>query len=367
MAIQSNFPSLKPSLLLDFANTKQLDPRITFTRASTATFYNGVTTAMAEQNLFTYSQEFDNGVWLKALLTVTANTTTAPDGNTTAESTVQNTGQTSSGAIYQTLNLPAQSYTLSVFAKANTKTRLMINVRGGTKTWFDLSAGTVGTTGAGVTASIQSVGNSWYRCSIVFTGTGTSATYGFYPAETDNSEVVTDSGGIYIWGAQLEQRSAVTAYTATTTQAITNYIPKLQSAASGVARFDNNPTTGESLGLLIEESRTNFFQRSDDFADTYWSKNGSTVSSNTLIAPDGTLTADTAVETATTADHWLYRSETSLTTAQAYTFSVYAKYAGRFLLLVLSNSVSGDVYVYFDLQTGTITKAATATKIYQHI
>jgi hypothetical protein len=38
MAIQSNFPAIKPTLLLDFANVKALDPRITFTRASTATY-----------------------------------------------------------------------------------------------------------------------------------------------------------------------------------------------------------------------------------------------------------------------------------------------------------------------------------------
>lgn len=38
MSITSNFPAIKPTLLLDFANTKQLDSRITFTRASTATY-----------------------------------------------------------------------------------------------------------------------------------------------------------------------------------------------------------------------------------------------------------------------------------------------------------------------------------------
>ena len=59
MAIQSNFPSVRPSLLLDFASTKQLDSRITYTRASTASFYNGVTTAMAEQNLLLQSQTFN--------------------------------------------------------------------------------------------------------------------------------------------------------------------------------------------------------------------------------------------------------------------------------------------------------------------
>ncbi len=40
MSISSKFPSIRPSLLLDFANVGRLDPRITFTRASTATYFN---------------------------------------------------------------------------------------------------------------------------------------------------------------------------------------------------------------------------------------------------------------------------------------------------------------------------------------
>ena len=46
----STYPSIRPSLLLDFANTRALDPRITFSGASTGTYYDG-SLAMAEQNL----------------------------------------------------------------------------------------------------------------------------------------------------------------------------------------------------------------------------------------------------------------------------------------------------------------------------
>lgn len=37
----------------------------------------------------------------------------------------------------------------------------------------------------------------------------------------------------------------------------------IQTAASGVPRFDHDPSTGESLGLLVEESRTNVLLNSD--------------------------------------------------------------------------------------------------------
>lgn len=88
-----------------------------------------------------------------------------------------------------------------------------------------------------------------------------------------------------------------TAYTATTSQAITNYIPVLQTASAGQARFDHNPTTGESLGLLIEEASTNVATYSEDFGNAAWNKGGSVVAApvvtiNQVIAPNGTLTGD---------------------------------------------------------------------------
>ena len=57
-----SLPDIRPSLLLDFANSKTLDPRITFTRGSTATYWDGKTTAKAEENLLIRSQELDNVV-----------------------------------------------------------------------------------------------------------------------------------------------------------------------------------------------------------------------------------------------------------------------------------------------------------------
>lgn len=85
MSIQNNFPNIKPTLLLDFANTKRLDPRITFTRNSPATYYDGKTVAKAEENLLLYSQEFDNAAWVKVRSVVTTNTSLAPDNTLTSD------------------------------------------------------------------------------------------------------------------------------------------------------------------------------------------------------------------------------------------------------------------------------------------
>jgi len=66
----------------------------------------------------------------------------------------------------------------------------------------------------------------------------------------------------------------------------------VKSATTNEARFDHNPTTGESLGLLVEEARTNLLLQSENFGDTYWTKTDCTITANESTAPDGTLTAD---------------------------------------------------------------------------
>jgi hypothetical protein len=66
----------------------------------------------------------------------------------------------------------------------------------------------------------------------------------------------------------------------------------VKTAVTNEARFDHNPTTGESLGLLVEEARTNLVQQSDNFGNAYWIKADCAITDNESIAPDGALTAD---------------------------------------------------------------------------
>ena len=61
--IEPKYPTIKPSLNLDFVSSRQLDPRITFARNCSASYYDGKTTAKAEENLLKYSQDFSNAVW----------------------------------------------------------------------------------------------------------------------------------------------------------------------------------------------------------------------------------------------------------------------------------------------------------------
>jgi hypothetical protein len=355
MAIQGSFPNEYPSLLLDFANTKKLDPRITFTRASTATYYDGETVAKAEENLVTGSNGLTTN-WLTSNSSSTLNSAVSPDGTTTATNLAVTTATFNAG-IYTNAGITVANTTLSVYAKANTANFVGISpTSSGTACYanFNLNTGAVASS-AGCTASIVSVGNGWYRCILA---NSTLISNGFVVIAPKNADPAgnpwvsgtpTIGDSIYLWGAQLEQRSAVTAYTVTTTQPITNYIPVLLTAQAGQARFDHNPTTGESLGLLIEEQRTNLFTYSSDFSNAAWAKTNMSVSANTNIAPDGTLTADTITSLAD--GNFGVNQSQVFTNATAYTASAYVKYIDNPWCRVNIANVGG---AWINIQTGQV-------------
>jgi hypothetical protein len=358
MAIASNFPTVDPSLLLDFANTKRLDSRVTFTRTTTATYYDGVTTAMAEQNLLRNSQVFSYDVssWDNIVgNTITSSTEIAPDGTATATKFTANNGVTTS--FIGTLNIGVTVTNYGATINLST---------GATATAF-------GTLNGSITATQFPAGSGWYRIVVTqdgytfsfyakaaeytFVGVQVSNSFRMYACNQSGNTALSPAGdgtkGILIWGAQLEQRSSVSSYTATTTQPITNYIPVLLTAASGVARFDHNPTTDESLGLLIEEARTNLLTYSADFSNAAWTKTRSSITSNTIVAPDGTLTGDKLVEDTTASNtHQVSQTISKAASAITYTGSVYIKAAERTFASIAFSDAGGFIVWGVNLTTG---------------
>jgi hypothetical protein len=349
--------SVRPSLLLDFANTKTLDPRITFTRASTGTYYDGKTVAKAEENLLTRSQEFDfEAGWSRSFISVTANTTAAPDGTTTADKIVE-TSDTGTHTLIQSFGgfITGSSYTVSVFLKASDRSFALFSQGTNNGISVNLTTGAA-TSAVGSPTNITSinVGGDWWRVSFTFTPIAALHNINIYSSTdgvwANRSYAGTTGSGIFVWGAQMEQRSSVTAYTATTTAPITNYIPALQTAASGVARFEHNPVTGESLGLEIEEQRTNLLLRSEEFDNASWIKAASSVVANTVVAPDGTLIADKLVPNTTSTTHFVGKTITTATSAHTYT--AYLKAGGYSWAILYASGVNQGVY--FDLTNGVV-------------
>lgn len=332
MSVKDNYPNLRPSLALNFAQTKTLDPRITFSRASTGTYYDGVTHAKAEENLFTYSQEFGNSKWgslgVGGVVNVTSNVETAPDGTLTADSLGFDQ---IFEAIGQSVWVAGVPNTFSIWLKVSSGTRVLSIVQNN-----------------GTILGTFTVTDTWQR--FVLTATPSISRVAI---QDRNSTGFVD---VYAWGAQLEQRDTVTAYTATTTQPITNYIPVLQSAAAGEARFDHDPVTGESKGLLIEEQRTNKQNYSEDLSVTtsgaWYYRTRISIQNNAAIAPDGTLTADIVIPSSTLGTHTLLSDTRPINTDNAHTVSFFAKSFGKSkIMLTRSNGTIGFFEAVFDLSS----------------
>lgn len=106
----------------------------------------------------------------------------------------------------------------------------------------------------------------------------------------------------------------------------------ITTAAINAPRITYDATTGNALGLLVEEQRTNLLLRSQEFDNASWTQSPSAdvdVTANAAVAPDGTSTADKMIE-ATTANtfHDLFQSLTFVAGAR-YTASAFVKASER--------------------------------------
>lgn len=265
------------TLDLDFSGTKTLDPRITFTRASSATYFdtNGVLRTAAanvprfdhnpvtgeslgllieEQrtNLLTYSEQFDNAVWSKTNSTITANAAVAPDGTTTMDELFDDAtnGQHQVNRIISVTS--GTTYCLSVYAKKNTARYLRLALGGSGFTFtvgtFDLQDGVI-IVDSSTGLIVQDIGNGIYRVAIFATATSTAN--GNYSIGITNALATQYAGtgeSIYIWGAQLEEGAFPTSYIKTEASQVTR---AADSAIMTGTNFSNwyNPTEGT---LLVE-------------------------------------------------------------------------------------------------------------------
>jgi len=114
---------------------------------------------------------------------------------------------------------------------------------------------------------------------------------------------------------------------------------------------------GAALGKwrVSHLTRKNFFTRSEDLSNAYWTKSGTTVTANAANDPSGAATMDTLVETTANSTHNFSRSVAPDNAGAKCVASYYVKPAGRTFLSLVSNhdGVSGGKAV-LDLTTGTV-------------
>ena len=291
-----------PTLDLQFADNKSLvdatsgQNLVTFTRASGGTHVGSdglIKNSVA--NLLLRSEEFDDASWGKTGLLAfgsgsTADAITAPNGTVTADLLTEDTGNSTHSLLQGATISAGSTLSVSLYVKPALGTRhIRIQLSSdaganGFRAYFDLSQFSVAQqtsafgTGSAVSdgANIVSAGDGWYRisCAGAVDGAATSAALNlFIQSTTTGSAIYTGDGtsGLYLWGAQLEQSSTVGEYIPTT------------STINSAPRFDHDPTTGESLGLLVEEQRTNLVLQSQSLVTTPWS-DGAATTSNAAIA-----------------------------------------------------------------------------------
>jgi len=288
----------KLSLDLQFAADKTLTarkgPTPTFTRASGATFVNNLgEIKYARENLILQSQNFSSASWQKLNGATVGSAVSDPFGGTSAytidfsSTSLSRVEQTSPSGI-QVGNV----VTISVYLRADSNT-------------------TISTRFATEPLSIFNVTTTWQR----FTYTATVST-GVFPQITNNSA---SNKTIYAYGFQVERHEFARAYIPTTTAAV--YQP----------RFDHDPVTFASKGLLIEESRTNLLFRSDDFGASEWNAGSArnlTVASDNTTSPSGATDADRLTVGATTTVYQVIQNlpaSGNLTSGTAYTVSGFFK------------------------------------------
>jgi hypothetical protein len=246
-----------PTLDLNFSKNKSLIDTVTgrnlvtFTRASTGTYVGadgliktavvdeprfdhnpttgeslGLLVEEARTNLVTYSEQFEVGWANSGRATLTPNTITSPDGTISADSCIV-TVTGFNGSVSQPVSLTSGiTYALSFYLKYKgfQYVRVGFSIQNSTFASFDLQSGSIAYTGASITASIFSLANDWYRCTVryVAPSTGTYSVQ-FFPVDFVDRTYTTVSGtnGVYVWGAQLEAGSFPTSYIPTVASTVT--------------------------------------------------------------------------------------------------------------------------------------------------
>lgn len=389
----TNYPEVRPLISWDFAGSNELDPRVSFKRNSVASYYDGKTVVRAEENLFKHTDDLSSGYSPSATTYQISSSVTAPDGSLSAAQIICDATSNAHTFTNSTISvLVNRVYTFSchvkkgVLASAPDIIQLYMGRTGGAfpaaYANFNLSTGVKTAEGGTATGEIYSLGNGWYRVSITATAT---ASFNSSPdniigiAFVNNNPTSTwrptftstTAQDVLTWGWQLEEREFVTDYAPNIegspyvsnfgSDSLQNNFMTLMQQDANEPRFEYDPFTKESLGLLFEPARTNLCLYSDDISNSYFVANGATKRTGLAYAPDGTLTAVRVVENTANSSHTLQTGQITVDPGftENYTFSTYFKIApgtprGVRLRVYDSLTTVNTFYCHFDAVSKSI-------------
>jgi hypothetical protein len=248
-------------------------------------YSTGVAGLLVEEsrtNLFTYSEAFEDPIWVKGVgLVITPNDTTAPDGTLTAD-LADGTGSTN--FLNQIIALTSgTTYTISCYVKS----------AGLGKDTFRFFADT------SQTSSAFTATNEWVRYTFTFTSGLTGNRNNGITRDAANNPL-----GIYIWGAQLEAGAFPTSYIPTEATTVTRNADV--ATMTGTAFSDwYSDTAGTFLAQAVPTTQlstvTRYLIGIDSTIPLYLQQNSSLVRSfdgTTAISVAGSITAKTMFKAA---------------------------------------------------------------------
>jgi hypothetical protein len=216
-------------------------------------------------NLNLWSEDLTNVYWSKFQSSIVANATTAPNGLLTADKLVEDTTTNAHSVFIGGLILTiGQSLTRSVYLKADGRNWAALAIaESGTfhRAYFNLSNGTIGNVGAGVTAAIEPAANGFYKCSItrVLTTTNPSSfAIELASANGTNTYLGNGTSGIFVWGGQIEVGAYQTSYIPTSSASVTRNADVISRGNV----FTNGLITA-SGGTWFVDLRNNIVRRRD--------------------------------------------------------------------------------------------------------
>ncbi len=188
---------------------------------------------------------------------------------------------------------------------------------------------------SGATYAVTITGTVSTTASGAATGTWTAGTQTFTAATTTLTFGSTSGAGT----VHVRRTPSVDTYIATT------------GAAKYALPYEWD-SSGNPLGILVEEARTNLWTRSFDIGDAVWTVEGVTAASVTPTAAFSSarrLTEDTS-----TGSHRLYRSFSG-TGSQVYALSKHVRLqSGTRSAFIIFQNAGNTIYARYNLQTGVV-------------
>ena len=317
------------TVLIEEISVKKItDADFDFDRNSTGTRVNeDYLIEDVPYNLVTYSEDLSGGSgWIiQPTVTVTNNVEIAPDGTLTADKIVSSGG---TAGVYKSITNLDGVITRSVYLKSVTG-NVSVIIKDPILTQ---------------TQKTLNLNETWQRYTLTEDNLSSSNSQGIWIDDIPAS-------GIYMWGAQVVKGDQPKEYLKTTDRL-------------DIPRIDY--TNGEP-SILLEPSRQNEVTYSQDFTQSYWSKNNVTVTSNQAISPEGIQNADKLIidNGTVSINGGLYKSRSS-TANQDVSFSVFAK-AGEFRYGTIAYGSTNANGFHFDLEDGVILSTFTNTFNYTNI